>query len=483
MNESFLVSPTEAFLIGLCQGEHLQVINGNPETLEQSVSTHKRRGSFVKIMRSRLAPFVPDLRGITTASYSDNERATKLIWHSFRDQPPVKVALLPGQDDAILVNSGADVKRISWSRERHGLLDQLMLLLFDHLTLSPEDRLFCLFAKEPHLHDLWNRPADEARPKLLGPIIDNSPDISRILLELVSHNGVEQLFKTGLPFGILLRLLDEFEEALPGPGGELYDEFFDMETVDDEYEWESLRGLPSTISKFAESMLDKALVRQSQFAASKLRQIKDHPPRFVKRWTSQTRTDTGTWVPAPDLYEECVFQALQESKHSQCAAFLAIGEILGALRDADLAAKEVDWGASTPRAFKVFKSDNSDRVRLILHQVERDLSEKTTPTLVPEDCVGRLGNAIECLTKRLWHNEFSTGYNGELPNVLHGKMQSPSDIERRFASLALTLYKCYRNPSSHDLDAFRCSLEEARFFVASIRVMLDLYEHIVSDRK
>jgi hypothetical protein len=91
-----------------------------------------------------------------------------------------------------------------------------------------------------------------------------------------------------------------------------------------------------------------------------------------------------------------------------------------------------------------------------------------------------LFNAIECLTKRLWSDHFSAEYRGQLAAVLHGKLQSLSELQRRFAQVALSLHNAYRNPVAHDLDNFRCSVEEARFFVAGVRVMLDLYERIAS---
>jgi hypothetical protein len=43
-----------------------------------------------------------------------------------------------------------------------------------------------------------------------------------------------------------------------------------------------------------------------------------------------------------------------------------------------------------------------------------------------------------------------------------------TERERRFASIALTLQNSYRNPANHEGDNFRCTWNEARFFIAEI---------------
>jgi hypothetical protein len=62
--------------------------------------------------------------------------------------------------------------------------------------------------------------------------------------------------------------------------------------------------------------------------------------------------------------------------------------------------------------------------------------------------------------------------------ILHQRMQSNDPLERRFASVALTLHKAYRNPVLHNFDNFKCSLDEARFFLLGVRTLLGLVDRI-----
>ena len=98
---------------------------------------------------------------------------------------------------------------------------------------------------------------------------------------------------------------------------------------------------------------------------------------------------------------------------------------------------------------------------------------------IPEDLVTRLAPTIDALAKRAWPQDFMPpGYRGELAGVISGRLHSPNELDRRFASIALNLHKAYRNPTQHQMDEFRCSFEEARFFLAGVRTLVDLWKQM-----
>ena len=63
------------------------------------------------------------------------------------------------------------------------------------------------------------------------------------------------------------------------------------------------------------------------------------------------------------------------------------------------------------------------------------------------------------------------------------KRQSGTEDEQRFASIAITLYKCYRNSVAHDFEKFQCSITEAGFFVVGMRTLLELSDRISATGK
>src|SRR5262249_8584390 len=151
------------------------------------------------------------------------------------------------------------------------------------------------------------------------------------LCELASKNEVEPILTTGQPFGRLLRFMDRFEEEVAEFGGALHQEYFEHASLDD-HEWQALSGSAERITKEADRLLGLPFVRQSIHAASKLREIRDRPQKFVTQW-GYSMPEPGKWVREPAPYETSMAEALRDSRRAQCATFLAIGDILGNLRD------------------------------------------------------------------------------------------------------------------------------------------------------
>ena len=103
----------------------------------------------------------------------------------------------------------------------------------------------------------------------------------------------------------------------------------------------------------------------------------------------------------------------------------------------------------------------------------------------PETIIHCLAHGIEALTKRLWPEEdwpkARSGHRS-LIGMFNAKMDSAIESEKRFASIAIALYKSYRNPAAHNADQFSCKWLEATFFFFGMRVLYDLCRELQSTK-
>ncbi len=168
---------------------------------------------------------------------------------------------------------------------------------------------------------------------------------------------------------------------------------------------------------------------------------------------------------------------------ARAAIRFALGTLLGRLADVDDAARERDRRSLTPRPYLLSSRASPEQIAGLIRMVEQTFGDLGDKNLQPEYVVNCLANAIEGLAKKLWPTEFDQGSRkGELRNVLQAHFATGSEAERRFARLALTLYDVYRKPVSHDLGAFKCTWDEARFFHAGIRTLHTLSEEVEQSR-
>jgi hypothetical protein len=166
--------------------------------------------------------------------------------------------------------------------------------------------------------------------------------------------------------------------------------------------------------------------------------------------------------------------------HIRQVAGVALGELLGTLKDADVEVQEKDIRSATPRMFPLSRDAPAERVRGQVYLIERELNDRTASGMLPENAVAMLGAAPEALAKQLWPDTFAAaGPRDGVMQILAEKARLSSDENtRKFAQNALHLYKTYRNPAVHNLATYECSWEEARFFLNGIRVLLDLHDRI-----
>lgn len=186
-----------------------------------------------------------------------------------------------------------------------------------------------------------------------------------------------------------------------------------------------------------------------------------------------------------DAFESEVRAYFERWSHASAAAWLAFGDVVGVLREVDRATLGKDRSLPSLRAFQLRADSSSDAVRAAICLAERELADERNPDHQPKNIVASISHGIEALTKRLWAKDFPTDRDGRrgLLTVLSEKQRSEDALEARFGAVARTLYITYRNPICHDFDAYNCTWADARFFVAGMRLLFDISEQLVQQRR
>lgn len=259
-------------------------------------------------------------------------------------------------------------------------------------------------------------------------------------------------------------------EMLPSKIAEKRDELIaeSFELVDDDWEPDELFDATKSaaLNESIRTLLETDVIRHCYHAEVILKTLLK--PTNVPKFSSEGMGQESRFA--------AQLSSLSQITYARMAFWLAFGEVLGVFRDADAERKLKDAKIAVSRSFKLLPADNPERVYERLLRVEAELNEAPDAAGLPENTVAMLAPVIEALAKRVWPEEFMPpNWNGQLGSVLHGKLSSTNPLEQRFASLSMTLHKQYRNPAMHDFDSFSCSFEEARLFVAGIRVLLDLW--------
>jgi hypothetical protein len=159
------------------------------------------------------------------------------------------------------------------------------------------------------------------------------------------------------------------------------------------------------------------------------------------------------------IFKSQQYFATESANRSRAMLWLAFGELLGFLRDVDSLAKAAEWTSAAPPSFRELFDPSGDKVRDAICKAELILSTDTSKSAAAT-AVGMVSNGIEALAKRIWPIQSSRSQQSRSPwmEELMFKRNSGTEDEQRFASIAITLYKSYRNDNEHELDKFRCSV-------------------------
>ena len=160
----------------------------------------------------------------------------------------------------------------------------------------------------------------------------------------------------------------------------------------------------------------------------------------------------------------------------------ALGDLIGRSNVSDEETRQVNSARPVPREFRLSPISTADRIRGSLELAEKWLTSDDAHDALGPTIVASLGSSVEALARRNWPDDF-TGRRPDLSRILQEHLRNGSDLERRFASTGINLYKTYRNPTSHDFDSVSCSPLEALFFFNGVRVLLQLSDTICASRR
>lgn len=468
----FFVAPSEAILLGLCLGEYLEM--------------RKTLGSlsFTQVQGARIDPFVPELTNYhrTSIHYSDLPTDLEDVAPPFSNVSVGRRSAEPNVTYGIDAD-GAYRRTFSFRKNFSWLL---RVYLSSHIgypdwyrpvlqKMAHDDFDFLAITAEIGAHET-QLGTDSG--SYYGQF-DDPENIEKSILRLIQFNNVERFFELGRCFGILNAGVQQYLDA-----------------SDERSFFEAFLTVTRAYSKIIET----PEIKQSSVAYSAIQALWNiFHHEFNACMTLIVRDGDSLGIPKfNELRDEQKRQVLdacrqrtagQEDaastlKINQHMLWIAFGEILGVIRDLDQDAKEQDAASVMPRAFGVGKSDTPERIRKWLVEYERELAHGASEFGKPEKVVIGLKDSIEALAKRLWKKDFEDAkeQRSVLPYLLNSKARSDqsSPQERLFAQVASPLFFGYRNVSTHELDRFRCSISEARFFISGIRLLLELFDEITS---
>lgn len=455
----FLVSPGEALLLGRCLEEYLQARQGNPQCC------------FLDSISCGLDPFVPSMRVKKYNRVEAHDLPNDIDWDLLGDDATGYSATNP---NAIYVEDDDHFVRTEWDESRSSLVHLLVRYLDGSVGKSPFDELWYP-AKDDidfprRLYGLYQRLQETKEDERLGLSQKSPPDdekaIEKAILALMSHNDCLNSFKTGRIFGGLLADCQRYdllilEGFLFEPGirailAEDYGVFLGDDRIS------SPEQFFVRYRNHLDQLLATAELRACPYATS------------ILEWSSGSKRRCSQILPRCG---DVGYSHQDQVKLSEVrmAIWLAFGEVLGTLHGADKEARIKDASLPTPRAFRLTKDSAIERVGGQIYMVEQAINQPRGVDMLPEAIVDSLFAAVEISVKKVWGRDFeSAGPNASVDQILREKQHRlPAGVEKRFADLALFLYKTYRNPAAHD-PKFRCTFDEARNFLNGVRVLYEM---------
>lgn len=133
------------------------------------------------------------------------------------------------------------------------------------------------------------------------------------------------------------------------------------------------------------------------------------------------------------------------------------------------------------RLIRLTEESTPDKIRGTL-QWFQEVFERGDVSAFPDQVPLCLGPAISVLAGRVWPKRF-TELAGQhrTAAVLQEGLRDTDDRRCLFASIALTLWKQYRNPNNHEFERVAPSLLEALFFFVGVRQLFELSEAICGE--
>lgn len=468
---SLFIWPREAALIGCALQEYLEALKDDDD--------HDVVGAncFLDFVTKRLGPFFPPIVRLQSVTVQDEDVPADIEWEvdasvrggfapscpeswfsSVTDRDP-EVAAALGEEKAAALRflSRFAVRCTRLDSTARNPLDLIVECVAPHVARSPKDDAAFTLTRADGADVPWGLLQQRAFVHSDSPRIgaDDQEAIEAAIVNLASENNCADMLYAGQVVGAVLAECDYWERWL-----------FSM------FQWENAERFAALANDWRTRFLPDGL---AQIQALPMLD----PGGNAATWLQYLAQNLGRPRLDPKKnWDDEVAEEIRKLSTIRNAAWLAFGEILHAAKDAP-----DGGGASAPRLAARQKlrlvrltadlTPGEFRARLLHVQ---EMFEKGDVSEFPEDVILCLGPGIENLTRRVWGESFHGA--AKLRAVLQERLRSSDDEERRFASVAMTLYDAYRNPSQHQYELFTCSLNAAMFFFLGMRELFDLSEAI-----
>ena len=458
--QHFIISPSEAFLLGCCVGEYREARRDN------------EYADFPYFLITRLQPFVPDVVAVTSPIPRD-EVPYGLSWYGDDSN---EIAF----DDEVVYRRCIDgVTKTEWDRSVKSLVDLVAELISPHATWS-------LFAK-------WSLPLPGM--ELTGQfghhlmqICGTSEDVDEMALRSAWYTPEKPDDETGLCDAIEALVQDKLNDLRKTyADGQVYGRllaavervkisYLSGVYLHEQHPWHFDYRHGKLLWKCVDSGDD--WWHDYRLAVNKVARC-DISAKLFHALTICATESQRSGACSPDI----TLEYASSIARAECAVRTTVGIVLGSLRDVDNEAHSRNAQSAVPRAFILGPDATSDRITGQIQIIGQLLDDRIGVAAQPEQIISFAENLIEGLAKSLWPEKFAKhGRERALRNILLEYRRTGTELERHFSDIALPLYDHYRGPAQHQMRDFRCSWTEARYFYLGIQTLSEIQKKIVKER-
>jgi len=381
--QPFELSRTESLLLGLAFGQYSRC----------------KYTRFKECLDETLGPFAPAFRPSARRHAINSLQVPEdIVWEDpvAIGEQTIHIGYAASAPSSFFAQEGDAYYRIDWDHSRKSLTDLVLLFLGDAISLSRWERAF-LPGDSPvdivrQLREL-RRNCDA--PDLLQPnhATEDREQVERRLLEVIHFNQHEPVFRLGQLLGAAQRVAENYE----------------IEPAEGTWSYEpSVEPPGMNVDPFVDELLPL------------LRDILKSPELAPCSYATDILKSALTFLESPETAGDDITpdEFVEFARKTSRALNLAIGDILGTIRSADLGAGMTTSQLPSLRHFQLRADSSEDMVRATVAIAERDLTRPNQ--FNPEFLVRAISPGIEALVKRHWESELSrnqSAYRGKLERV------------------------------------------------------------------
>ena len=483
----FLVSASESLLLGFCVGAY----------------KYDPVRTFIEFLRERLGRLIPDFGFLSTDGGFSDTVPSDVVWIEFPDNKELlgvtadrPWTVYHSKTEFRVLSEGKQLPFV-WNAttvnfERKSLIDLLLVHFGQHMRLSRRERFLRTCLNTHGIENNWDRWVRifAAGPNVLEKYIEPETKvfeldtIDRELAELVGQNGYAEPYEVGTLFGEAYGKMRAFYNTFDKePKQWRPREAFEIsatkqeEAVHDNYLQYDLKKAPERASDYSayieelpgQDELDELLtvrVIEQSFAGQLIRSMYG---RLIDNTAGWSDVPEHRWSSAADDSWDAL-QIRLRAEVLDCLEdiWVALFEVGNAYRRDENCVQTGSAITADPRAFAKLACESPDEAEKRVREVSLMLDRGS---IKPHYVITLLGPMLEELVERFWPKE-----HDDVGIVLRRHAASSSDeLEKRFVFIARPLYLNYRNPATHEALDFTCSFSEAKYFVAGLTAMIQLW--------